>query len=103
MNRRPSSPSFSWTCRSVVQRGSKNRVGLRVLPGGRRGDSVTCADEVIEEDVMAIQLVSKRPQVADSAAPIEFCFQQGWTDGLPVVPPTADRVAAMLEAARLDA
>jgi len=64
---------------------------------------VTCADEAIEEDFMTIQLVSKRYQVADAADPIEFCFQQGWTDGLPVVPPTADRVAAMLEAARLDA
>src|SRR6185503_5229628 len=32
----------------------------------------------------------------------EFCFQQGWTDGLPVVPPTEDRVRMMLAAARLD-
>ena len=52
---------------------------------------------------MPTQLVSKRYQVADTVDPIEFCFQQGWTDGLPVVPPTADRVAAMLEAVRLDA
>ncbi|MBI2854343.1 MAG: hypothetical protein HYX87_05405 [Chloroflexi bacterium] len=27
----------------------------------------------------------------------EFCLQQGWTDGLPVVPPTRERVGAMLE------
>jgi hypothetical protein len=33
---------------------------------------------------------------------IEFCFQQGWTDGLPVVPPTEDKVRAMLAAARLE-
>jgi hypothetical protein len=33
---------------------------------------------------------------------LEFCFQQGWTDGLPVVPPTEARVRAMLEAARLE-
>src|SRR2546422_10321449 len=33
---------------------------------------------------------------------IEFCFQQGWTDGLPVVPPRGPKVARMLEAARLD-
>jgi hypothetical protein len=52
---------------------------------------------------MPTQLSSKRHQVADRVDPIEFCFQQGWTDGLPVVPPTADRVAAMLEAAGLDA
>jgi len=51
---------------------------------------------------MAVTLTSTRYKVQDAADAIEFCFQQGWTDGLPVVPPTADRVAAMLEAARLD-
>ncbi len=51
---------------------------------------------------MASTLTSTRYKVQDAADAIEFCFQQGWTDGLPVVPPTADRVAAMLEAARLD-
>jgi hypothetical protein len=29
---------------------------------------------------------------------VEFCYQQGWTDGLPVVPPTPDRVSRFLEA-----
>ena len=28
---------------------------------------------------------------------IEACYERGWTDGLPVVPPTAERVVAMLE------
>jgi hypothetical protein len=28
--------------------------------------------------------------------PIEYCFERGWTDGLPVVPPTPERVDAML-------
>lgn len=28
--------------------------------------------------------------------PIEECYRLGWTDGLPVVPPTPERVAAML-------
>ncbi|OGL12865.1 MAG: hypothetical protein A3I14_10155 [Candidatus Rokubacteria bacterium RIFCSPLOWO2_02_FULL_73_56] len=32
---------------------------------------------------------------------MEFCFAQGWSDGLPVVPPTEDKVRALLEAARL--
>jgi len=47
-------------------------------------------------------LTSKRHRVEDVADAIEFCFQQGWTDGLPVVPPTAERVGGLLEAARLD-
>ncbi len=28
---------------------------------------------------------------------IEFFYEQGWTDGLPIVPPTVDRVRAMVE------
>src|SRR5947208_11126073 len=50
---------------------------------------------------MAATLTSKRYRVDDVDAG-EFCFQQGWTDGLPVVPPTEDRVTMMLAAARLD-
>ena len=52
---------------------------------------------------MPTQLTSKRHQVPDSVDLVEFCFQQGWSDGLPVVPPTVDRVQTMLEAAGLDA
>jgi hypothetical protein len=51
---------------------------------------------------MPVTLMSKRHTVEgglDDA--IEFCFRQGWTDGLPVVPPTADKVQTMLEAAGL--
>jgi hypothetical protein len=47
-------------------------------------------------------LESKRHAVPDDVDPIEFCFARGWTDGLPVVPPTPARVTRMLEAARLD-
>src|SRR6185503_16751846 len=32
------------------------------------------------------------------AGAIELCYTNGWTDGLPVIPPTAERVTAMLEA-----
>jgi hypothetical protein len=35
-------------------------------------------------------------EAADPVAAIEWCYQQGWTDGLPVVPPTDERVAAFL-------
>ncbi len=33
---------------------------------------------------------------------IEICYEKGWTDGLPVVPPTPDRVAALLDFVGLD-
>ena len=32
----------------------------------------------------------------DLLAAIDYCYEQGWTDGLPVVPPIVDRVDAML-------
>lgn len=35
----------------------------------------------------------------EEADAMEFIFDQGWTDGLPVMPPTPAKVAAMLEAA----
>ena len=35
-------------------------------------------------------------EALDPIAAIEFCYRQGWTDGLPVVPPTEARVAAFL-------
>jgi hypothetical protein len=50
----------------------------------------------------AATLTSRRHPAADEAEAIELCFARGWTDGLPVVPPTPDRVERMLRAARLD-
>ncbi len=41
-------------------------------------------------------LRARRLTVADADDPIEFCFAQGLTDGLPVVPPTPERVVRML-------
>lgn len=51
---------------------------------------------------MPSTLSSRRHRVEDTADAIEFCMQQGWSDGLPVVPPTEPRVRAMLDAARLE-
>lgn len=34
----------------------------------------------------------------DPLAAIDWCYEQGWTDGLPVVPPAVPRVQAMLAA-----
>src|SRR3972149_5943199 len=51
---------------------------------------------------MTPQLSSKRYAVEDLNHAIEFCYQQGWTDGLPVVPPTERAVCTMLDAAGLE-
>ena len=41
-------------------------------------------------------LTSNRLDFDDAVEAIEYYFQQGWTDGLPVVPPTPDRVQQFL-------
>ena len=43
-------------------------------------------------------LRSVRLEVADPLTAIEACFEKGWTDGLPVIPPTEERIWAMLDA-----
>jgi hypothetical protein len=37
-------------------------------------------------------------EVEDGSDLIEFCYEQGWTDGLPVVPPTPEKVKAAVAA-----
>ena len=44
-----------------------------------------------------MQLASKTYDVADIHAVQEFYHSNGWTDGLPIVPPTAEAVHACLE------
>ena len=50
-----------------------------------------------------MQLKSRHYEAPDMAQAMELCYERGWTDGLPVVPPTADRIEAMLTAAGLAA
>src|SRR5436190_8832890 len=45
------------------------------------------------------RLISNALEIADPEDAIEFYFDQGWTDGLPVVPPTPARVNRFLAAA----
>ena len=48
-----------------------------------------------------MQLASRRYDVSDVVAAQEFYHSRGWTDGLPVVPPTAEAVEACLDWAML--
>ena len=48
------------------------------------------------------ELQSTRYEVSDLAEAIEFYYAKGWTDGLPVVPPTEGSIRAMLAAVGLD-
>ena len=47
------------------------------------------------------KLSSRRVELGSSEDPIEAAFARGWTDGLPVTPPTEERVARMLEGTTL--
>jgi hypothetical protein len=49
-----------------------------------------------------VELKSQRYTAADLSGAIELCYTNGWTDGLPVIPPTAERIEAMLNAAGLE-
>ena len=42
-------------------------------------------------------LLSQHYKVGDPFEAIELCFEKGWTDGLPVVPPTEDKVWRFIE------
>ena len=43
------------------------------------------------------RLRSRRVELASLEDDIEACYDRGWSDGLPVVPPTPERVLRMLE------
>ena len=47
-------------------------------------------------------LASRRIEVASAEDEIEMMYARGWSDGLPVVPPTPERVMRMLEGTRRD-
>jgi hypothetical protein len=42
-------------------------------------------------------LAARKIEYADTEDPVELCYARGWTDGLPVTPPTDERVIAMLK------
>ncbi len=49
---------------------------------------------------MTTAIASRAFEFADPDAAFEFYYERGWTDGLPIVPPTEDKVAAMIDALR---
>ena len=51
--------------------------------------------------IRPIPMSSRRVELGTAEDPMEAAFARGWTDGLPVVPPTEERVARMLEGADL--
>ena len=48
-----------------------------------------------------MNLSSEKIELKDALEAIEYYFQKGWTDGLPIVPPTADKIQAMLKSVNM--
>jgi hypothetical protein len=77
------------------------------LPEYRPG----CGSRTLEPDVAsahaastgATRLWSRRIELGDQEDDVEAAFERGWSDGLPVVPPTPERVARMLTGTTRDA
>jgi hypothetical protein len=74
------------------------------LPAMRPGCGSKSVDPDLVDELRARHgagvLRSRRIDVADREDDIEMMFTRGWSDGLPVVPPTEARVLAMLAGTR---
>jgi hypothetical protein len=63
------------------------------------GRPLTCfGDGPAQEEYRLGVDASRLLDVDDDIDLVEYCYEQGWTDGLPVVPPTPEKVAAMVAA-----
>ena len=71
------------------------------LPDFRPGCGSKSVEPGIAEELAVrfggVNISSRRIELADMEDDIETCFERGWTDGLPVVPPTQARVARMVQ------
>ncbi|MGR8921643.1 MAG: thioredoxin family protein, partial [Gammaproteobacteria bacterium] len=78
--------------------------GLEGLGDGLPGYRPGCGSKSVEPGVAerlairfgGVDFHARRVDLAALEDAIETCFERGWTDGLPVVPPTEERVYRML-------
>jgi hypothetical protein len=70
------------------------------LPVIRAGCASKTLDEGMPEQLAVrfgtARFSSREVSLGEHEDPIEACYERGWTDGLPVVPPTRERVLRML-------
>ena len=70
------------------------------LPAIRPGCGSKTLEPGIAEDLElrfgSTRLSARQITTGDAEDPMEACFERGWSDGLPVVPPTPERVLRML-------
>ena len=78
--------------------------GLRDLGAGLPGYRPGCGSKSVEPGVAErlavrygnIRFAARELNLGANEDDIEYCFERGWSDGLPVVPPTRERVLRML-------
>jgi hypothetical protein len=74
------------------------------LPAQRPGCGARNLEPEIADELalryQQVDLKARKIELAAREDDMEACFERGWTDGLPVVPPTEDRVQRMLQGTR---
>ena len=88
-----------------LRSGWERVTGLQGLAPGLPDQRPGCGSDTLLPEVRqrlllrhsAHRLSSRRVELGDTEDPIEAAYVRGWTDGLPVTPPTEERVARMLE------
>ena len=73
-----------------------------MIGNDRTGQAHGATSDRGEREMRSERLQSTAYEVSDTVEAIEFYFEKGWTDGLPVIPPTEGSIRAMLEAVGLD-
>lgn len=58
------------------------------------------AREILQARFGETGIRSRRLDAPPWSDPVEVCYERGWTDGLPVVPPTPERILRMLAGTR---
>jgi hypothetical protein len=71
--------------------------GQRPGCGSRTVDPLVVAERTAATAAVDSRLQSRRIELGALEDDVEACFARGWSDGLPLVPPTPARVAHMLE------
>jgi hypothetical protein len=79
--------------------------GLDALGDGLPEYRPGCGSRTLDPDVVRERFVrhaeatlrSRRIELGSAEDDIEACIERGWSDGLPVTPPTPERVARMLD------
>ena len=88
----------------------RSLTGMAELGNGLPAHRPGCGSRSVEPGIAeALQvrfgtsgIQARAIEFGPEADPVEACYDRGWTDGLPVVPPTPERILRMLAGTRRD-